>query len=381
MDDRDPVLVALRLLADRARTLAERHPWRGPQGVRTGELELTLRIPLGDAPEWLHDESQKAAAAIEQGVRDLLADASAFDPGRVLCLRCRSTECDDARPPAPRDVFAGYGPTGVPRYQDFAQLLLNCQDPRVEMLYDEGSDALVALIQKEADLTADLLDAFRDRERGYRIHGQICAGWYRIRNGREHSGPFALTFQVVSSRPGTRGRRYGVNVLGEGPGGESLEHLHDRITALPWTGALRWAQAVLDKIERDDHARAAPATIARRIDGLLTGFARRLERGERARGRRTAHAEDRHREGTRPTRMAVLDLERASPDELLIDVRAGTFVVLGERGRAHVFNESGKLVTSVRYPPQTIERRRRSGLWRVASPEEAARLRSADSRN
>ena len=69
------------------------------------------------------------------------------------------------------------------------------------------------------------------------------------------------------------------------------------------------------------------------------------------------------------------DLARARPEQLLYDSRRETFVVLGERGRAHVFNPKGKLVTSIRYSPESIERRRKNGHWRAASLEELDGLR------
>jgi len=49
--------------------------------------------------------------------------------------------------------------------------------------------------------------------------------------------------------------------------------------------------------------------------------------------------------------------------------------VVGDRGRAHVFNLAGKLVTSVRYNPESIEKRRKNGLWRPAANEEVRTVR------
>ena len=60
----------------------------------------------------------------------------------------------------------------------------------------------------------------------------------------------------------------------------------------------------------------------------------------------------------------------AREEELLFDTRRETLIVLGERGRAHVFNQAGKLVTSIRYSPFSIERRRKNGIWRPATSAE-----------
>ncbi len=73
--------------------------------------------------------------------------------------------------------------------------------------------------------------------------------------------------------------------------------------------------------------------------------------------------------------MALADLARATPENLLFDTRRETLVVVGERGRAHVFNRDGKLVTSVRYNPAVIEKRRQNGIWRQAAREEVDTLR------
>ena len=73
--------------------------------------------------------------------------------------------------------------------------------------------------------------------------------------------------------------------------------------------------------------------------------------------------------------MALADLARAHGENLLFDTRRETLVVVGERGRAHVFNLAGKLVTSVRYNPEIIERRRQNGVWRPAAAEEIRKVR------
>jgi len=73
--------------------------------------------------------------------------------------------------------------------------------------------------------------------------------------------------------------------------------------------------------------------------------------------------------------MALTDLARARPDRILFDTRNETVVVLGERGRAHVFNLEGRLVTSIRGEPSTVEKRRIKGIWRDASPSEVEALR------
>jgi len=78
--------------------------------------------------------------------------------------------------------------------------------------------------------------------------------------------------------------------------------------------------------------------------------------------------------GARPTRKAVGDALAARPDEVLVDERHGTMVVVGDRGRMHFYTPDGKLVSSVRYSRDAVDRKRKLGIWRDASPAEAAAL-------
>jgi len=111
--------------------------------------------------------------------------------------------------------------------------------------------------------------------------------------------------------------------------------------------------------------------------GILNGLARRLEQDLRGRSRRTAHADRRHQDGDRPTRKALDDTRQTrSNGLLLVDERSGALVILGERGRTHFFTPEGRLVSSVRYSREAIERKRQAGLWRSAGDEEARDFRA-----
>ncbi|HEX2252658.1 MAG TPA: hypothetical protein VHQ65_05275 [Thermoanaerobaculia bacterium] len=396
---------ALRLLTDEVRERVARHP-SGHLAAATGEVvQLSLALPAGTRQVAergrVEELVEGVTAALATGVEALLAHRAAFRPGAVYCLRCGGAECAHARPAGPREVFAGYGKTGLPRFLDFTQLLLERGDPRVDRLYD-APPALLAHTLAGRDLTADLLDAYRGNPAGYRLHGQVAAGWYLV-PGAPRPEPLALSFQVISTRPAAGGgnggpggrsggvsrgaqgrarRRYGLNVLGSGPAGEPLEHLYERLggPGLPWTAAVREAQGELDAIERAEAEPGGNSKAARRERGaalaaVLDDLARRLEKDRRSRDRKTRHAQERHQQGDRPTGMALADLARAAEDAVLVDRQRDTLVVLGERGRAHVFSTAGKLVTSIRYSPESIERRRRRDLWRPAAPEEIAALR------
>jgi hypothetical protein len=375
----DRVREALRLLLEHARGRGERHAHGHLLPGAGDRLELKITLPLNaedDGPA-IDDAARDVTAALDEAVLELLAHAAVFQPGRILCLRCRRADCEHAAPPDGRSVFAGYGPTGTPRWIDFGQMLLDRHDPRVEQLYAEDNHQLLTAVSTEEDLVRELLPSFRD-QRDYRIHGQVAAGWYRVADVTGRRQALAISVQAISTQPSGSRRRFGINVLGGGLAGESLEKLHDRLGLIPWSAGVRWGQSVLHRIAEEDlgQGRGAAAARDRRIEGLLAGLARRLAHTHRARDRRTSHAEERHESGSRPTRMAILDLSRAEDRAILVDTRRNTVVVLGERGRAHVFNDNGKLVTSVRYPPHTIAHRQEAGIWRPATPDEAAALRS-----
>lgn len=366
---------ALESLIGEARAQLSRHPLGHLVNGRQATLELTVQLPLLPHNGDLTETVRQTESALADELEALLAHRAVFRPGHVLCLRCSSTECEHAVPGDSRQIFAGYGSSGKPRFADFGQWLLERQHPRVDQLYHRPY-RLITEVVSGRELASGLVDAFRDQETEYHVHGQVLAGWFAIKSQGGMLAPLALTFQVISSARRGR-RRLGLNVLGAGPDGEPLRELYDRLETLPWTAVVHWAHSVLASIERSQGRKnATPELLSGRIEGLLNGIARRLEQRRRARDRRTHHAEEHHTSGDRPTRMALTDLVRASKDDVLVDARRNTLIVLGERGRAHVFNVSGKLVTSIRYSPESIARKRQLEHWRPAKDEEIAAFKS-----
>ncbi len=341
------------------------------------QIELDIALPLAASEGAGAEFARRLVAAIDEQLDGAVEQAAAFRPGHAWCHRCASVGCAHSRPPSARHVFLGYAPTGLPRWEDFAQLCLERRHPRVDQLYDDPP-ALLVLVQGRAALARAMLSAF---ERGsYELLGQLVAGFFQVRSRAEEGrGVIALTAQVAASRARGGRLRLGLNLLGLTPSGEELERLWDRHEDLPWRKAVRWAQSALQAAAVEPacgrSARGGPA-LERRIEGILKGLARRLERDQRSRSRRTRHAERRHAAGDRPTRKALDDARAASGDTLLVDVRRGTLVVLGERGRTHFFNPDGRLVSSVRYSRDAIERKLRAEVWRRAPGELSETFRS-----
>jgi hypothetical protein len=326
-------------------------------------VELRLRLPLRGPNATADAFAAELRAALEAVVDDAVESAAAFRPGDAFCHRCGKAACAHSAPPSARHVFVGYGPTGLPRFEDFAQHCLDLHHPDVDRLYADPP-AFLALVQGKEVLTRDLVLAFAAPRCA--LLGQVVAGFYPVRvHDREGRGVLALTFQVMATRRRDGTRRLGLNVLGRTPSGEDLSLLFERQPDLPWRAAVRWAQAALAGLDDPSHER---------VRGILEGLARRLTRDRRARVRRTAHAQERHTAGDRPTRQAVLDVRAVRRETVLVDERNGALVVLGARGRTHFFSPEGRLISSVRYSREAIERKRRLGLWREARAGEAAAL-------
>jgi hypothetical protein len=339
------------------------------------DLELPLVLRGVDADPAVF--SSRLAEIIDRYLDDEIQQAAVFRPGHAFCHRCGDASCEHSFPPSGRHVFVGYAPTGTPRWVDFAQVCLDLRHPEVDRLY-EAPPAFLTLVQDGATLRGNLLEAFAAP--AYDLLGQVVAGFFPVRTREgEGRGVLAVTFQAAASRPGSGRLRLGLNILGRTATGESLEMLWDRHENIPWTAAARWAQGSLATVVRQGRheiggSRGGGAEFEDRVHGILRGLARRLERDQRGRSRRTMHAEERHRSGERPTRKALDDLRGARADAVLVDERSGTLVVPGDRGRTHFFTADGRLVSSVRYSRDAIERKRKLGVWRAAEPSQAEAL-------
>jgi len=330
-------------------------------------LELRLPLPSREDPRVY---AERVVAGLERLIDGAVERAAAFRPGHTFCYRCQAAVCEHSSPPSSRHVFAGYGPTGTPRWQDFAQLCLERRHPQIDLLY-EDRPVLLTVQQTGAELREGLLDAFRSGES--ELMGQVIAGFYVVPGGGGRS-VLALSFQVAASRSRGGRTRLGLNILARAPGSTDLAEPWERRGEPPWARPVRWAQTALRTVRVRGRGSAA-VSVEQRVERILRGLARRLEHELRSRDRRTRHAEDRHVSGVRPTRKAVDDAREAGAEDVMVDARSGAMVVLGERGRTHFFTSDGRLVSSVRYSRDAIERKRKLGLWRNATAGEVEKLR------
>jgi hypothetical protein len=84
--------------------------------------------------------------------------------------------------------------------------------------------------------------------------------------------------------------------------------------------------------------------------------------------KRTPHGQGRREEGERPTAEAARD--RAAAREIYRDVESGYYVLVGSRGRTHVFTESGEHHTSFRTTQANRKRRVDEDRWERVSRDE-----------
>ena len=331
-------------------------------------LKLALRGPEADPAVF----ARELAASVDRLIDEAIHEAVAFRPGHAYCHRCEGSDCSHSRPPSSRHVCVGYARTGSPRWVDLAQHCLDLRHPEVDRLYLKPP-AFLTLVQGKRELDDGVIQAFRDGS--FEVLGQVVAGFFRVPvRVEEGRGVVAITLQAT--RAGSS-RRIALNVLGRAPSGEGLDTLWDRQDDLPWRRAVAWAQGAFQNLSGSPgHGRMSRHALDERVAGILRGLARRLERDQRARSRRTRHAESRHESGRRPTRKAIDDARSASPDCCMVDRRSEALVILGDRGRTHFFTPDGQLVTSVRYSKDAIARKIKNEVWRPVTDGELEALRS-----
>lgn len=332
---------------------------------RPTKLELSLSLSPHEHPHGdLAEQIERAAAR--------LADrCAAFPAGHVHCYWCRSFHCEHSRPPGPREVFTGYSATGQPLWREFASVLLDRSDPRVDLLFAGGGNTL-ALTQTAVELVDQQLSIYGRHSPIYRILGQVSLGYLKppkVARGHAISNPFAVTFQAVEAAGGASPAH--LNILATAdpalPITQTLEEFYDpRIQDAVGATRRRLAEIALR-----GSSRRRRRDRERQVMEALRALAKNLDRIFRQSRRRTLHSQDRRREGCRPTSVAVRDALGARPDRVYRDVEENTWVILGPKCRVHVFNDAGRHVTSVVYPGETVRGRTTKGKWVTPPPGDA----------
>ncbi len=364
---------ALRRLAAR---LVEERP---ESGVRTAPLpaaEIRVEVPL-DA----RDESRHLPAAILSSLRSHIESAlragSGFRGGRVFCVRCATADCDHGEPSGPLEVFTGYSETGIPRFQDFGPFALSRGEERIEELFLPRAPVLVIPVSG-GEILGRLLSEYRDAAPPQEIAGQAVLGYERLRGGGDLPGRFAVSLQILILDGEGRTPRLALNAVGRLPDGGPVTELWQRDVRFPFMDV---ADDLLARVARSsgDLQRTAPDQRPRRVrrlalslvDDLLQG----LRKASRRRMERTDHAVLRAADPSRPLGMARVEALRAADDAWYFDRRDGTWIVLGRKGRGHVFNAGGRLVTSIVFDRAALDRRFATRRWIPARADAVRALR------
>ncbi|MCX7818910.1 MAG: hypothetical protein N2652_06875 [Kiritimatiellae bacterium] len=344
-------------------------------------LDLAVVARVHPAEGWRIEFEPPLAEQLRDQLATLEGRVGVYREGAVYCFRCESAACAHAEPPSPLSVFAGYDAVGLPEWLELSRWLLARNDPRAADLYNPPARPLAATAAGR-ELRHRQLPEFGRSSRAYSILGQVAAGYFRHTGSEDPADRFALTFQVVETLgPGAR-RELRLNTVGRLPNSAPLDEWLVGERGVAVARAREAARRALAQIALEAAAAraAGPAALRRalaRIPALLRRLADSIERGERQLDRRTRHAERRRREHHRPVHKAFEDAAQAGPTSWYRDERAGTVVVCGPQGRAHVFADDGRHVTSFVLPPGGEDFRVRTARWSPLPEEDIARLRAA----
>ncbi|MEZ6195942.1 MAG: hypothetical protein R3F20_09455 [Planctomycetota bacterium] len=371
---REAALAELEALCARASEIARdlflQKPYSRDVTSPLPDCELPLRVDFRGRPEGRAEQARELLARLESHVDDAILGLAAFRPGSVYSFFDERADLPHCRPRDPREIFCGYGETGLPLWKPMLAWGVETGFPRIEDLAAERARPVLAVFNR-GELLEKRLESFSRKDRAYDLRGQIAVGYYTWPDG----GRFAVTLQLVRSSTRSRAVRLGLNVLGLLPDGRPADALLG--TDAPWSYVEihRQAQRRLAAINQAIRALAPAqraAAAATEADRLLADLVQGGGRIDRRAGWRTGHATDRAREGKRPTGMARRDVDGARPERIFRDADEKTVVVLGPRGRVHVFSDEGLHVTSLHLDRRALDRRIEKRRWQAVEPSAVA---------
>jgi len=342
------------------------------------ELSLNLRLTARPREGWELSLAKPFGKQVVDALAEAQALPGAFAEGRVFCYRCQTSDCSHSQPDDHWLVFRNYDATGRPVWCDFAQAVIEARDERIEQLY-ATPPAVLTLFQTGSELRKEQLDAFGRTSRSYSILAQVVAGYLPESSGYQRQTPagdrLALTIQAVEARDLRQQLALRLNMI---IGGETPDAWRERLGSrwCPWVGrALGAASRALARLQNDlagaRESGKSPAATYRQVPGIMRRLGQAIEQGARRDDRRTQHASQRQTE-RRPVHKALADTADAQVDDCFFDIRRETWIVRGKQGRAHVFGQDGRLVTSFALAAGNADFRVRTGRWRPVTAEEFA---------
>jgi hypothetical protein len=304
---------------------------------------LSFQWQVNGDPQTLADTmlDQALAAASEQ---------SPIRRGYVFCYRCNESGCEHSAPTSSGDVFMGYRNNGEPVWQEFFSALNDLGDDRVDRVFDARPRPLARFVSRKWLIQEQLIGSGRN-SMTYRILGQVVAGYFEIKGKR-----CALTLQAVEDPT----RRLFLQLLAphdvheamteEVRNNQTLSRLYSAV------GDLRHRLNDQQTEWRKATGRKERQRALSRIERQLQHQVNVIEKKGRQGARRTKHAHDRS-DDKRPIHSAMQDLREANNSCFFLDRPRNSIVVVGKRGRTHVFNPEGKHVTTLQLAQERLDRR------------------------
>ncbi len=328
-------------------------------------MELTIRVPM-DAQL---DGSRTSAKLVDQVlklVKEVRENDSALVPRSVYCFFSESAEAEGCRPSESRQVFDGYGSTGRPKFTDFVTMAIERKSTGIDALL-AGEEITLTHVTQGRVLRTTQLAEFGKSSAVYRILGQVDAGLFAVR-GQEAKA--AYSFQVLLGKDLKGGPVLRLHPVGlcdvMNLEDHSVAQILRRFQGDLDEAALRLRGKQSNGDAPDEEAFVAP---------LLQDLAKRLQDRAKHRSRRTEHADRRASKSTRPTNKAYSDAQAVGDNDLLWDQEGNTFIVVGQQGRAHVFNQEARHVTSVTMNAASVAQRIKTHRWRKTEPAERGEFR------
>lgn len=318
-------------------------------------------------------------ATAEQLAQDALTQAteiaSRYHPlrkGCVYCYACQSAACSHAAPPSPGAVFIGYSDTGLARWGELFEFLLQEEDPRTDLLFADPPVTLARMIPRHTLVQHQLLP-FGRNSLTYRIWGQVVAGY--LRAGEERA---ALTLQLIE----TRDHKLTLHLLCSEALREMLADVpNERRSPLHRVyNAIREAERQTESISglwKGSRGEKARKHLRDKVYSMLRHLSNSIDRKGRQHQRRTTHADMRGSQQKRPVHKAYEDLQAARESDFFHDSKEDSYIVLGKGHRIHVFSPEGKHITSMTLAGDELQRRYRRKRYHALEVQTIERFKQA----
>ncbi len=369
----DPIEQALRLL-----DTAIRQEAKSAGVLRLSPLHLDIIIGAGEnlnhTPDY--EALKRQIRKVKQRINEELATQipTQWRRGTIFCFHSEQA----IAPPSHDAIFTGYDALGRPQWIRLLPLCLQRQVEHLDRLYAQPAQA-IALMMK-APIGEPLINEVSSG-RVYEILAQVVIGPISdsFRPLRQEDERYTLTAQLILSKPQERKLSIHLNILGLDPDViyEAAAKAAPRGPLARARNCILQAQKEVRKLQellnlkRINHDRL-PDEAERILSGLRDSLFRVL-RGDY---KRTQHAKDRHHSMERPTSEAWRDAKRAGNERLFWDQHQETVVVVGPKGRVHIFNINAHHVTSMRLGSGELERKTGQGRWRPLTGQRLQQFKS-----